>query len=316
MHRIRFDEIVIEENHKLTRIMFRRNKPEEKEMLYGRRITNIRTEFGKAVSRVVKLKKVLGMFIEVQAQARRDKAIEELNQERNDRLLVEIEAAHQILERLPQAKREGLLLRLRAVQAIPATLASQERFASEVWLSAQSRAPARSAIPESLVQHLLGTPNFDQRALFDSPFHGPNQDEQDVSVAMDVAPISPTLPTVAASPIVLGPRRQPPSVPQPPEPPRTVPTPAQADAMAIQVEKLSQQRIRGAEQYKTTLAQRDVEMEETKARYKKEAAQREAEHQGHLKRMEDHFAQIAATQHEQDQRDKRDQEVQQQQFQA
>ena len=74
------------------------------------------------------------------------------------------------------------------------------------------------------------------------------------------------LPTVAASPLVLGPRGQWPSVPQPPEPPRTVRTTVQVDAMAIQVEKLCQQRIREAEEFKTILAQRDVEMEEAKAR--------------------------------------------------
>ena len=46
---------------------------------------------------------------------------------------------------------------------------------------------------------------------------------------------------------------------------------------------ISQQRATEAEHYKAVLAQREVEMEETKARFHKEAAQKEAEYQDLLK---------------------------------
>ena len=74
-----------------------------------------------------------GTFIELEAQAARDKAVEEPNQdqERIDRLMNEIDAAPALHERLPQAKRESLFSRFRAVQIIFAPFASKERFVSE-----------------------------------------------------------------------------------------------------------------------------------------------------------------------------------------
>ena len=69
----------------------------------------------------------------------RHKAFEGPNQERIERLICEIEAAPTLLERLPQANRECVLSRLRAVQSIPASFASQERFACETCFPAQAR---------------------------------------------------------------------------------------------------------------------------------------------------------------------------------
>ena len=80
---------------------------------------------------VVKFEKVLLFFIDLGAEAKRDNALEARNHEILDRRMVEIEAAPEILERLPQDKREGLLSKIRAVQIILATVDSQERFASE-----------------------------------------------------------------------------------------------------------------------------------------------------------------------------------------
>ena len=82
---------------------------------------------------VVKLERTSDIFIETKAQAARDKEVEEPNQERIERLICEIEAAPTLLERLPQANRECVLSRLRAVQSIPASFASQERFACETF---------------------------------------------------------------------------------------------------------------------------------------------------------------------------------------
>ena len=65
-----------------------------------------------------------------------------------------------------------------------------------------------------------------------------------------------------------------PRLPPLPEPPRPALRP-EADVYAAKVEKLSQQKAQGQEHFKAILAQRDAEMEETKARYQKAAEQKE-----------------------------------------
>ena len=65
-------------------------KPQEREKCCNRRVTNIRTEVDKAVARVVEFEHVLKSFIELESQARRDKAFEAPNQESIDRLVAEI----------------------------------------------------------------------------------------------------------------------------------------------------------------------------------------------------------------------------------
>ena len=80
---------------------------------------------------MTKLEHALQSSIELESQAKRDKAHEAVSQERIERLLVEIEAASEILERLPQDKRKGLLIQIRAVQIIQASIASQEGFAAD-----------------------------------------------------------------------------------------------------------------------------------------------------------------------------------------
>ena len=63
--------------------------------------------------------------------------------------------------------------------------------------------------------------------------------------------------TVVARPLVWGSRGQFPRAPQPPGTPLPVQMPAQADAMAIQVEKFSQHRVKEAEQYKSIFVQKE-----------------------------------------------------------
>ena len=83
------ENLFSDEDH-LTKVVFHRKKPEEREKLCNRRVTNIRTELEKAVARVVKLEHVLQNFIELESQARRDKAYEAPNQDIIDRLVPEI----------------------------------------------------------------------------------------------------------------------------------------------------------------------------------------------------------------------------------
>ena len=80
--------------------------------------------------------------------------------------------------------------------------------------------------------------------------------------------------------------------------------------------KLHQQRERDREQYKAVIAQRDVEMVRTKARWQKEAAQNMAEYQEQFKRMESHLNQVPSNQAMQEQRSQRDLEIQAEDLQA
>ena len=69
-------------------------------------------------------------FAEFESQERRDKL--KIYPKRIDGLVAAIDAALDILGRLPQATRECNFTKTRAVQTIFATIARQERFASEV----------------------------------------------------------------------------------------------------------------------------------------------------------------------------------------
>ena len=66
----------------------------------------------------------------LQEQAARGKAAEVLNQERNDRLLNEINEAPRIIDRVPHARRKNFLMGLKEVQLIFASMASQEIVAT------------------------------------------------------------------------------------------------------------------------------------------------------------------------------------------
>ena len=86
--------------------------------------------------------------------------------------------------------------------------------------------------------------------------------------------------------------------------------------MAAQVEKLHQQRERDRDHYKVVIAQRDVDIVETKARWQQEAAQQMAEYQDQFKRVESHFNQVPSNQAMQEQRSQRDLEIQAEQNEA
>ena len=73
---------------------------------------------------------------------------------------------------------------------------------------------------------------------------------------------------------------------------------------------------REREQYKADIAQRDVDMVETKARWHQEAAEKMAEYQDHFKRMESHLNQVPSNQAMQEQRSQRDLEIQAVEIQA
>ena len=91
-------------------------------------------------------------------------------------------------------------------------------------------------------KHLFGTHNFDQRALPRDPALDANQEgaQKGHSVPMDESPTGPTLPiTTVGTPKVLGPKQPPPT---PPQPIRQAGNADQSDAMAVQVEKLHEQR--------------------------------------------------------------------------
>ena len=141
-------------------------------------------------------------------------------------------------------------------------------------------------------KHMLGTSNFDRRAPHRDQTPEGNQEgaQHGHSVPMDNSPTGPTLPTtMIATPKVLGPRQLPPT---PPQPARQARNAEQSDAIAAQVEKLHRQREKEQEQYKAVIAQKEVDVPETKARWQIEAAQKTAEYQDHIKRIEKHFNQV------------------------
>ena len=72
---------------------------------------------------------------------------------------------------------------------------------------------------------------------------------------------------------------------------------------------LTRGRTRDADHFKAVLSQREVEMEETKARWQQEAAQKQIEYQDHIKIMEQHLSQVPSSQEMQDQRNQRDLEI-------
>ena len=100
----------IGEGQSISRIAFRRKSPEQREQLCARKIIAIRNEFNRKFDSVLKLAKHLETFIELEAQAARDKAAEEPNQERIDRLLNDINEAPKIIDRFPPTKWGSLLL--------------------------------------------------------------------------------------------------------------------------------------------------------------------------------------------------------------
>ena len=85
--------------------VFRRKSPEQREQLCARRISATRNEFNRKFDSVITLEKTLDIFIELEAQAARDKAAEEPNKERIDRLLNDINEAPTTIDRLPQEKK-------------------------------------------------------------------------------------------------------------------------------------------------------------------------------------------------------------------
>ena len=88
------------------------------------------------------------------------------------------------------------------------------------------------------------------------------------------------------------------------------------DAMAAQVGKLSSQRIRDADHVKAVLAKREVEMEDAKARWQQEAAQKLIEYQDQLKITEQPLSQVPSPQAMQDQRSQRELDIIKDAFQA
>ena len=124
---------------------------------------------------------------------------------------------------------------------------------------------------------------------------------------MDLSPQEPIL-TTAASPQVLGPSS---SVPKPPDPPtnRMTQSANQADAMAIKVERLSQQKERDKEQFKEVLRQWEEEFTQAKERYQRELDQNKASHQAHPKEIEDNIIATETNQANQSQQTQREFEL-------
>ena len=109
---------------KLSSIVFRRKRPEQREILCASKILALRNEIVRKLESVVKCEANPETFLELQDQVARDKAADVPNQERIERLLNEIKEAPRIIERLPQARREDLLMRLGGVQLLPSSMAS------------------------------------------------------------------------------------------------------------------------------------------------------------------------------------------------
>ena len=135
-----------------------------------------------------------------------------------------------------------------------------------------------------------GTPNFNQR-----PSGGEDSKvivQSASTEPIDFSPLGATLPTVA-SPQVPGPSG---IIPKPPPPPvgRTEQNSGQADAMAIRVEKLSQQKEKEKEQFKAVLKQKEEELAQAKERFQRDLDQSKAEHQAHLQSLETKINEVEA----------------------
>ena len=68
----------------------------------------------------------------------------------------------------------------------------------------------------------------------------------------------------------------------------------QADAMAIKVEKIYQQKEKEKEQYKAVLAQKESEIAEARENFQRELDQKQAEHREHLTNMESKINEVAS----------------------
>ena len=133
--------------------------------------------------------------------------------------------------------------------------------------------------------------------------------------AMDASPLGSTLPTsTVGSPKILGPNLV---NPKPPPPPNATPArdAAQADAMATTVEKIYQQKDKEKEQDKAVLMQKNNEMAQAREK-QRELDQSKADHQEHLKNMENKVNEIAAKHETQNQRSQRDLELKAQELAA
>ena len=108
-----------------------------------------------------------------------------------------------------------------------------------------------------------GTPNFSQRPLGAEDSKVPSHSAS--TGPSDFSPLGATLPTVS-SPQVLGPSGV---NPKPPPPPvgRSEQTTRQVDAMAIQVEKIFQQKEKEKEQFKMVLKQKEAELAQAKEKF-------------------------------------------------
>ena len=135
---------------------------------------------------------------------------------------------------------------------------------------------------------LLGTLNFNQRHLGrDQNVEAGKDNGQSASTgAMDASPLGPTLPTsTRGSPQIFGPNLINPKLPPPPNA-RPARDADQADAMATTVEKIYKQKDKEKEQYKVVLMQKDSEIAQVTSKFQREFDQSKADHQEHLKNME------------------------------
>ena len=86
--------------------------------------------------------------------------------------------------------------------------------------------------------------------------------------------------------------------------------------MAIEVEKVHQQKEKEKEQYKAVLAQKESELAEAKEKFQRELDQKEAEHREHFKNMESKINEAASNQETHNQKGQRDLELKAQELQA
>ena len=125
---------------------------------------------------------------------------------------------------------------------------------------------------------------------------------------MDTLPAPLILPmTASTSPFVFGSKIQAP--PPQLQPPKLVRTSEASNAIAAQVENISNQNARNADHVKAVFSKRPLEMEGTKARWQQEAAQKRIEYYDLIKRMEQHLSQVPSSQAMQDHRNQRDLEI-------
>ena len=290
---------------KLSSIVFRRKSPKQREEVCTKRINALQANIDAKLESIHQDERNLIRFQDLRDQAVRDGETEVPDPARVERLYKELSEAAGIIDKLPQAKREDLIMRLREVQFKPASEASQEearqhapaassrsRQESERTLhstearrgSLQSKDPERKdtdkrraeegnamevdsdgqGAPKVLApKEYIGTPNFDQGLRTGDEKRGKEMSGH----SMDHSPMGPTLPTTM-SPQAFGPST---TIPLPPPPPqgKSVHGADQADAMAIRVEKMAQQKEKEKEQFKAVLKQKDDELAQIKERYQR-----------------------------------------------